>query len=112
MNVRVESFGDVKVVRLKEQKVTFPHLRDFSAMISEQMETGTHQLIIDLSDVSYLDCASFGCLMDVYQLMSKRSGTVKLLGLQTRVETMANMMGLTLRMETFRDETDAIESFA
>ena len=112
MDVRVDSFGEVTVVRLKAQKMTFPLLRDFSTTISEQMETGTHQLIIDLSDVSYLDCASFGCLMDVYQLMAKRSGTVKLLGLQGRVETMANMMGLTLRMETFRNEKDALESFS
>jgi anti-anti-sigma factor len=68
-------------------------------------------LLIDLAEVSYLDSASFGYLMDVHRLMAQRSGTVKLLGLQERVEPIANMVGLTRQLETFRHEKDAIESF-
>ncbi len=34
------------------------------------------------SEVSYLDSASYGCLMDIYQMMCKQNGTVKLVGLQ------------------------------
>jgi anti-sigma B factor antagonist len=111
MGVQIDSFGEVKVVRLTERRMTFSLLHDFSSQISQQVETGTRKLLIDLSRVSYLDSTCFGCLMDVYWLMSRRSGTVKLLGLQERVETVAKMTGVTRRMQAFRHEKEALESF-
>jgi anti-anti-sigma factor len=67
-------------------------------------------LIIDLSGVSYLDSASYGCLLDIYRMMSERNGTIKLVGLQERVEAMGNLVGLTRLIETFREEENALGS--
>jgi anti-anti-sigma regulatory factor len=43
--------------------------------------------------------------------MAERSGAIRLLGLQERVETMVSMTGLHNFMEIYRDETAAVESF-
>lgn len=41
-------------------------------------------MVVNLTDVSYLDGASLGCLMDIYRRLSEQKGTVKLVGLQER----------------------------
>jgi len=111
MNLEINSFDDVKVVRLKEARLIFPLLSAFSAQVFMLIERGARKLVIDLSDVGYLDCASYGCLMDIYRMMSERGGTVKMVGLQNRVETMANMVGMTSLIEVFREQESALNSF-
>jgi anti-anti-sigma factor len=111
MDILIDSMGDLTIVRIKETRMTLSILHDLSDQITQQVEAGTRKLLIDLSEVSYLDSASFGYLMDVHRLMVQRSGTVKLLGLQERLEPIANMVGLTHKLEAFRDEKEAIESF-
>jgi anti-anti-sigma factor len=58
-------------------------------------ESGVRELVIDLSDVTHMDSASLGCLMDICRVMSEHNGVVKLVGLQERVQTLAFMAGLT-----------------
>ena len=111
MHLQVESFGDVNVVRVKKERLIYPDLRTFSAEISALIEEGTRKLVINLSEVSYVDSASYGCLMDIYRMMCAQKGTIKLVGLQDRVETMASMAGLTNLIETFREEEKALKSF-
>ncbi len=111
MNLQIESFEDVRIVRVKEEKLVFPILSSFFAKVSELIEEGTLKLVIDLSEVSYVDSASIGCLMDIYRMMSDRSGAVKLAGLQERVETMVSLTGLHNLVEIYREERSALESF-
>ena len=107
MNLQIESSGDVKIVRIKEDKLVYPKLNDFFGQVSGLVESGTGKLIIDLSDVSYIDSASIGCLMDIYRLMSERSGSLKLVGLQERVETMVSLTGLHNLVDVYREEKNS-----
>lgn len=111
MNLQIESFGEVRVVRVKEDRLIFPLLSTFSSRISELIEDGARKLVINLADVSYLDSASYGCLLDIYRMMSERGGTMKLVGLQERVGAMGSLVGLTRLIETFREEEKALKSF-
>lgn len=111
MNLQIESIGEIKVVRVKEEKLVFPILSSFFAKVSALIEAGDTKLVIDLSEVSYIDSASIGCLMDIYRMMVDRSGVVKLVGLQERVETMVSLTGLHNLVEIFREEKSALESF-
>ena len=111
MNLQIEASGDVKILRIKEDKLVYPKLPDFLSQVTTLVESGTRKLIIDFSAVRYLDSASLGCLMDVHRLLSERAGSVKLVGLQDRVETMIGMTGLNNLMEVYRDEKAALASF-
>ncbi len=111
MNLEIITVNDVKVVRVKEEKLVFPILSRFFNKVSDLIEAGSKKLIIDLSEVNYIDSASIGCLMDIYRMMSERSGAVRLVGLQERVETMVSLTGLHNLVEIFREEKSALESF-
>ena len=86
-------------------------LGSFFAEVSKVIEAGARKVILNLSAVAYIDSASVGCLMDIYRTIAEKSGVIRLLGLQERVETMVSMTGLHNFMEIFRDEAAAVESF-
>jgi len=111
MKILIESHDDIKIVRIKEERLVYAMLSSFFSEVSSVIEGGAKKLVIDMTDVSYIDSASVGCLMDIYRSMAEGEGTIKLVGLQERVETMVSMTGLHNFMEIFRDESAALASF-
>ena len=111
MKLQIDASGEVKILRIKEEKLVYTKLPEFLAQVTGLVETGTRKLIVDFSAVRYVDSASIGCLMNIYRLLSEQAGAVKLVGLQDRVETMVNMTGLQNLIEVYRDEGAALASF-
>ena len=77
MKLQIDSSGEVKILRIKEDKLVYAKLPDFLAQVTGLVESGTRKLIIDFSGVRYVDSASIGCLMDIYRLLSEQAGAVK-----------------------------------
>ncbi len=82
-------------------------LRTFYASSTALIDSGTRELVINLSEVRSIDSASLGCLMDIAHHMARHKGAVKLVGLQDRVASLATMVGLTRRIVVFADEEAA-----
>lgn len=110
MNLEIDSRGDIKIIRMKEERLVYSMLGSFFSEVSKLIDAGARKVVLDMSSVAYIDSASVGCLMDIYRTMSERSGVIRLLGLQERVETMVSMTGLHNFMEIYRDEAAAVES--
>jgi len=111
MELAFEEKGDVRVVRVRETKLTYPVLASFFAGVRQVIEAGARKVVIDLSPVTYIDSASIGCLMDIHRLLQEKSGAVKLSGLQPRVETMISMTGVHKIIEVHPDEGLALAAF-
>jgi anti-sigma B factor antagonist len=111
MNVTTTHVGKVVVLRVQEPRLTFPSLADFSAAATDAIASGERQLVIDLSAVGYLDSAAIGCLMDLYRQAIAAGGTLKLAGVQKRVETMLTMTGAHNFLEVHADQASALASF-
>ena len=112
MQLEVDEKAGVRIVRVKEAKLTYPNLSAFFAEVRQLVEGGTRKLVIDLAAVTYIDSASIGCLMDIYRLMQDRGGAVKLAGVQPRVETMISMTGVHKLIDLHREEGAALQAFA
>lgn len=111
MQLEVEAKGDVRVVRVKEAKLTYPVLAGFFGEVRQLVEGGALKLVIDLQAVSYIDSASIGCLMDIHRLLQDKAGSVRLSGLQPRVETMLSMTGVHKIISIHREEAEALKAF-
>jgi anti-anti-sigma factor len=111
MQLAFEEKGDVTVVRVKEAKLTYPVLSAFFSAVRQRVEGGSRKVLIDLGAVGYLDSASIGCLMDVHRLLQEKGGSLRLSGLQPRVETMISMTGVHKIVPLHRDEEDALAAF-
>jgi len=111
MNVTTTHIGPVVVLRVMESRLTYPILADFATAATNLIGAGEKKILIDLSPVTYVDSATIGCLMDLYRQASAAGGSLKLAGLQKRVETMLTMTGAHNFLESHADEASALASF-
>ena len=111
MNLTTESTNGLAIVRVGETRLMYPMLGDFSSTVAGLIARGEKKLLIDLGPVTYVDSATIGCLMDLYRQATAAGGSLKLTGLQKRVETMLTMTGAHNFIEIHADEPAAVKSF-
>ena len=111
MNVVTSHVGNVAVLRVQESRLTYPILADFATVAADLINAGEKRIVVDLAPVNYVDSATIGCLMDLYRQAGAAGGSLKLSGVQKRVETMLAMTGAHNFLEVHPDEAAALASF-
>ena len=111
MNVKTEQAGKISIVRVGEARLMYPLLTDFASAVTALIAAGRHEILIDLTPVTYVDSATIGCLMDLYRQVKNAGGHLKLSGVQKRVETMLTLTGAPNFIEIHADEPSAVKSF-
>src|SRR4026207_2318772 len=111
MNVTTDPARGVALVRVGESRLMYPLLSEFASVVTQLLGSGERKVIVDLSSVGYVDSATIGCLMDLYRQASAAGGSLKLAGVQKRVETMLTMTGAQNFIEVHPDEPSAVKSF-
>jgi anti-sigma B factor antagonist len=111
MNLTTDRAQGVAIVRVKEGRLMYPLLSEFSNTVTSLIGSGERKVLLDLSSVTYVDSATIGCLMDLYRQATAAGGVLKLAGVQKRVETMLTMTGAQNFLEIHADEPSAVKSF-
>jgi anti-anti-sigma factor len=111
MNLTTDQTDEIAIVRVGETRLMYPLLSEFAATVTALVAAGRQRILIDLSPVTYIDSATIGCLMDLYRQSVAAGGTLKLSGVQKRVETMLHLTGAQNFLEIHADETSAVRSF-
>jgi anti-anti-sigma factor len=111
MNLSTEYIDGIAVVRVKEARLMYPILHDFAVKVTELISRGEKRIMVDLAPVGYVDSATIGCLMDLFRQATAAGGSLKLSGVQKRVETMLTMTGAHRFIEVHGDEASAVKSF-
>jgi anti-sigma B factor antagonist len=111
MNITTDRANNVAVIRVGESRLMYPLLSEFSSAITQLIAAGERKVVVNLSSVGYVDSATIGCLMDLYRQASAAGGSLKLAGVQKRVETMLTMTGAQNFIEVHPDEPSAVKSF-
>ena len=111
MTVTSERSGDIVIVHAGPPRLIHPSLSEFSNSAAGALKDGTRKLVIDLSQVEYLDSAAIGCLMDLYRQATHAGATLKLAAVHPRVETILTLVGANQFMEIYPDAAAAVKSF-
>jgi anti-anti-sigma factor len=111
MNLTIDRSQTVAVIRVGESRLMYPLLSELSDAVTSLISSGDKRVVVDLSPVGYVDSATIGCLMDLYRQATAARGTLKLSGVQKRVETMLTMTGAQNFIELHPDEKSAVKSF-
>jgi len=111
MKMTTEQAGGIAIVRVGETRIMYSLLGDFSTVVTGLLADGQRQILIDLTPVTYVDSATIGCLMDLYRQVHHAGGTLKLSGVQKRVQTMLTLTGAQNFIEIHGDEPTAVRSF-
>ena len=73
---------------------------------------GNKKILLNLSDVSYIDSSGIGELVSGFTTVTNQGGVLKLLGLTKRVKDLLQITKLYTVFEVFDDEATAVRSFA
>jgi anti-sigma B factor antagonist len=111
MQIHQRTVGDVTIVDLNG-KMTLGEgdelLRD---KVNSLIQQGQKKIILNLSDVPYIDSAGLGEVVRTYTTVSRQGGSLKLLNLTKRIQDLLAITKLLTVFETFENEQDAIKSF-
>lgn len=84
----------------------------FNRQIYEPLENGYSKIILDCSELQYLNSSALGVLLDAHSLATKRHGDLKILNLPREIEKTFEILGFTNYFQIFSDENKAIQSFS
>jgi len=102
----------VTVVHLSGKLTLGDGTSSFRTLIRETIESGKKNILLDMSDIYYVDSSGLGELVTAYTTVAKSGGKLKLLKLTQRVQDLVQLTRVYRIFESFEDETVAIRSFA
>jgi anti-sigma B factor antagonist len=101
--------GDAAVVAVMGE-IDLHNSRDLREVLLEQLEDGTaKRLVINLSEVPYMDSSALAAMVESLQRISKTGGKVYLTNLQPRVRGLLEVARLNTIFVVVADEADALK---
>jgi anti-sigma B factor antagonist len=109
-SVKIRQSGSVSIVDVSGRLTSFETgaLRD---SISRLLKQGHKDIILNLTDLQYLDSSGIGELARVYVSVVKQSGQMKVIGLSSKIEEVLKITHLYQVFPEFPDEETALGSF-
>jgi anti-sigma B factor antagonist len=104
--------GDVTVIDAAGRITLGEAASSFRDKIRDLAAKGNKKLLLNLSDVSYIDSSGIGELVSGFTTITNNGGQFKLVGLSRRVKDLLQITKLYTVFEVFDDETEAVRSFA
>jgi anti-sigma B factor antagonist len=104
--------GDVLVIELRGRMSVGDGDAEAGEEIRSAAAAGEKKILLDMKGVPVLDSSGVGELMAAYASVSRRGGTIKLLGLSPRVGEVLKTTRLVGIFDIFDDRIEALESFS
>ena len=83
----------------------------FRDLIRDLAAKGDKRILLNLSDVTYIDSSGIGEMVSGYTTVTNHGGVLKLLGLNKRVKDLLQITKLYTVFEVHDDEASAVRSF-
>ena len=110
MNTR--QVGDVTVIDASGRITLGEGASAFRDTVRDLASKGDKKLLLNLSDVSYIDSSGIGEMVSGFTTVTNHGGQLKLLGLSKRVKDLLQITKLYTVFEVFDDEAAAVRSFS
>jgi anti-sigma B factor antagonist len=111
MKVLTERKGDVTVLRLRGTLMGGPDSQVFEDALSTVLEAGPGRVLVDMSDISWVNSTGLGILIAGHRKVSGGGGELKLLHVSKRIESILMVTKLNTLFDSYDDEAKAIASF-
>jgi anti-sigma B factor antagonist len=112
MTISERKAGDVVIVDVSG-KVTLGDGGD--AMLKDKMgslvQEGQKKVLLNLGDVSYVDSAGLGAIVQAYATLNKNGGSLRLLNATKRIKDLLSITKLLTIFDSYDNEAEAVKSF-
>ena len=108
--LKVNMYGDVAVVELREKALDASNSEKFKKSIAEILAS-QNKVVIDLSRVDFVDSSGCGALLSCLKKVGDQGGELKLCGVQKNVERLFELVRMNRIIDVFPTSEDAIRNF-
>jgi anti-sigma B factor antagonist len=111
VKISTRQVGDVTVIDAAGRITLGEGASAFRDTVRDLTAKGDKKILLNLSDVSYIDSSGIGEMVSGFTTVTNHEGQLKLLGLSKRVKDLLQITKLYTVFEVFDDEAAAVRSF-
>lgn len=111
MKYELSEHGDVSVLKLLERRLIYECLDPIQDEFISLVESGKRKIVMDFTEVEYIDSFAVGFVMDMYRRASGHNGELKLTGLKPRVRKILTITRVDKVIGIHDKIDDALEAF-
>lgn len=108
MSFTISSYDSANVVHMPE-KLTMANANSVKQQLTEMIDDGKTNLVIDLAGMSFTDSSGLAVLVAVYKNIQKLGGSAVILSPQPAVQSLLELTRLQELFEIYQDPNAAIE---
>jgi anti-sigma B factor antagonist len=111
LDIELRSLGQVKLVKLRGKLNLGDAVDRFRDTLADLMASGDTRVVLDLSEVPWIDSSGIGLLVKILTSAKQRGGSIKLLNPSKFTVQTLKMICLLDLFEVFDDQERAVASF-
>jgi anti-sigma B factor antagonist len=112
MNITLDNKDGSTVVKFHEERLDAHNSKELKDYLLELLDNGAKKLILDLSEVRFVDSSGLGALLSGHKNAGLRDGRFALVGVQARVQSMFELTRLTRVFDIYPGVEDALANGA
>lgn len=112
MNITTEKHADKTLLHIQEERIDAHNSSNLKDYILKLLDSGEIRLVIDLGQVRFIDSSGLGALLSGFKNAGLRQGSLTLVALQPRVQSMFELTRLHRVFEIYPSVKDALGEVA
>ena len=110
VDFRVSALDQVTLIEV-EGRIDSMNANELGDVLNSEFERGGRQIVLDLSNVSYMSSAGLRELVAAYNKLRSAAGDLRLARPSSRVQDVLEMSGLDTIFQIFPTQVDAVGSY-
>lgn len=111
LNIKERQAGDVTVLDMDGKITIGEGSVALRSAIRRLIEEGKKKILLNLSNVSYVDSSGIGELVSSFTTINREGGQLKLLNLTQKIQDLLAITKLLTVFDVYEDEASALNSF-
>ncbi len=111
MKTKVLEKYNAVIVELKGNVMGGDDSKDFNQLLHKFIDEGKKNVIVDLSDVKFMNSTGLGMLISGLTTMKRENGTLKLVNVTEKIESLLVITKLITIFESYDSIDEAVKSF-
>ncbi len=107
MQVEDKKEGDVLIVKVLNKRLDAQAVGDFKKKMSEYASNGSHMIVLNISEVDFVDSSGLGAMVSVLKLLGEE-GQLVICGTTEPVARMFKLTRMNKVFSMFEGESEAI----
>lgn len=112
MKTKVNERYEAVIIELKGNVMGGEDTKEFNDLLHKLIDEGKNNIVVDLSDVKFMNSSGLGMMIGGLTTMKKAGGNLKLARVTEKIESLLIITKLITIFEFYDNVDDAIKSFS